>query len=226
MTHRIHTPWKKSRTYGDIYGGRRRRRMTDKIFQREHSLTRPNDGQDVPILISENPSRDYYFPVSVEEMATALAALPESHRAGITHIWLRRLEGRPNHDSPLAEFVCGSGVRAIIVYPWRIDGRLALGRRRPQPAWARQFVRYGASIGRRRGIWYVQFSDANLRRYYIELLLCHEVGHHVDWYNRHWSKASWKPCEDAADQYAFAWGPIAADVISTAAGIHGNAPGV
>lgn len=33
-------------------------------------------------------------------------------------------------------------------------------------------------------------------------LLYQEIGHHVDWYYRHWSKANLKQVEDFADQYA------------------------
>ena len=30
------TPWKKSRTYGDLHGGRKRRKLRDNILKREH----------------------------------------------------------------------------------------------------------------------------------------------------------------------------------------------
>jgi len=33
--------------------------------------------------------------------------------------------------------------------------------------------------------------------------LFHEIGHHLDWYARHWSKANSSILEEAADQYAF-----------------------
>ena len=32
--------------------------------------------------------------------------------------------------------------------------------------------------------------------------LYHEVGHHVDWFGRHWSKANKRQAEEYADQYA------------------------
>jgi uncharacterized FlgJ-related protein len=35
--------------------------------------------------------------------------------------------------------------------------------------------------------------------------LAHEIGHHVDWYSRHWSKANRKQTEEVADQYAAQW---------------------
>jgi len=178
MKHRSTTPWKKSRTYGDIYGGRLRRRMTDNIFARAHSLQRPGPEQALPLLIQDNPSREFFFPVSVEECATALRALPTNHTAGITHIWLRRRSTRTaSTDASLAEFICGSGVRVIVLYPWRTDGRRYLGRSKPAPQQIAMYLRAGAKLGNEHGQWYVEFSEADLRRFYIEHLFCHEVGH-------------------------------------------------
>lgn len=208
MKHRSATPWKKSRTYGDLYGGRMRRRMTDNIFARAHSLQRPEPDQALPILIQDNPSREFVFPVSVEECAAALRALPASHGEGITHIWLRRRPARlAGSASALAEFICGSGVRVIVLYPWRADGRLYVGRRKPHPQSVASYLRFGAEVRCDHGRWYVEFSAADLKRFYIEHLFCHEVGHHVDWYTRHWSKANSRSAEEFADQYAVQWAP-------------------
>lgn len=210
MKRRSTTPWKKSRTYGDIYGGRKRRRMADNIFARAHSIQRPNLDQPIPILIQDNASREYAFPVSAQELAKALCGLPISHSDGITHIWLRRL---PPHmkqvGAPLAEFICGSGVRVIVIYPWRTDGKLYVGRSKPSNHDIIPYLRFGASVVSERGLWYVRFAKAELKRFYIEYLFCHEVGHHVDYYNRRWSKANARKVEEFADQYAVQWGPYA-----------------
>ena len=204
---RLSTPWKKSRTYGDVYGGRKRRRMTDNIFARAHSLQKPAPNQQLPILIQDNPSKNFMFPVTVEEFAQALYGLPESHRSDITHIWLRR---HPNHNrqgnSHLAEFICGSGVRVIIIYPWRIDGRLFMGRNKPSGTVISQYLRFGATVLFEDGSWYIHLSISELRKFYIEHIFCHEVGHHVDWYHRQWSKANARKVEQYADQYAVLWG--------------------
>ncbi|WP_431113049.1 hypothetical protein [Variovorax paradoxus] len=209
MKRRSTTPWKKSRTYGDLYGGRARRRFADNIFARAHSLQRPADGQHLPVLLQDNPSRDYVFPVSVEEVAAALECLPAHHREGITHIWLRKRARREcGPDASLAEFSCGSGVRVVVLYAWPADGALQLGRRKPPPGEIAHFLRYQGVLIQKRGNWAIHFDTAALRRFYLEHLLCHEVGHHVDWYARQWSKANSKEVEAAADQYAYAWGPL------------------
>lgn len=145
------TPWKKSRTYGDIYGGRARRRMTDNIFYRAHSLQRPSDDEILPIVFQDNPSRDYFFPATAEEVLTAFEKLPDSHRDGITHIWLRRSgKNKINCDEPLAEFICGSGVRVIVLYAWPTDGVLFLGKRKPQAREISYFLRFGGLLQKHR----------------------------------------------------------------------------
>jgi hypothetical protein len=181
--------------------------MTDNIFARTHSLMRPTQDQLLPIQIQDNPSREFIFPVSAEQLAECLQSLPVKHREGITHIWLRRHPSRVRQaNAPLAEFVCGSGIRAIVMYPWRADGKFYVGRDKPQPQSIASFLRFGASLLQEYGKWYVHFAEASLRRFYVEHLFCHEVGHHVDWYNRHWSKANQRKTEEAADQYAVRWG--------------------
>ncbi len=215
MKRRTPTPWKKSRTYGDIHGGRTRRRMADNIFARAHSLQRPSAEQRLPLRLQDNPSRDYVFPVSVDEVAAALEQLPPAHREGITHLWLRKRSPRRGGDGQaLAEFICGSGVRVVVLYAWPADGVLALGRRKPQAREVSHFLRYGGVLQQRRGVWTISFEPEALRRFYIEHLLCHEVGHHVEWFSRAWSKANIKETEDYADQYAYVWGPLAGAAVS------------
>lgn len=204
---RKQTAYRKSRKFGDVYGGRSRPKITDGIFRRCHSLERPDPLDDLPILMQDNPSRDYYFPISAEEARTALEALPKRASKGITHIWLRRPSKRKIEASqaPLAEFVCGSGVRVVVLYPWKKDGRILLGRNKPKGGLARDYQKYQATFHKVRGWWYAQIGSDNLRRFYIEYLLFHEVGHHVDWFVRHWSKANVAKTEEAADQYAISW---------------------
>lgn len=210
------TPWKKSRTFGDIYGGRMRLRLNDNIFQRAHSLKKPNPSDELPILIQDNPSRDYFFPISAEEAKEAIAALPRSDYQGITHIWLRRhkkseYEGR---QLPLAEFICGSGVRVIIIYPFPRSMVMALGSKKPSLRQRRELSKWSNNFVYSKGGWSLRWEIDSLRKYYINNLLYHEVGHHVDWYNRYWSAANSTKVEEFADQYAIQKTAIAVKVFN------------
>lgn len=200
------TPWKKSRTFGDIYGGRERRKFADNIFARAHSLERPSPNEELPILIEDNPSRDFFFPLSGKEIVEALKSLPKRDYEGITHIWLRRLKKSDfiNRSQPLAWFACGSGVRLITLYPWPNSMELSLGQKRPSNRIVNETERYGGVIRKRGREWVSEWSLASLRQFYLQGILFHEVGHHIDLYYRHFSDANIKELEEFADQYALA----------------------
>jgi hypothetical protein len=200
---RKHTAWKKSRKFGDIYGGRKSLRMTDSIFERAHSLKRPSIGDELPFLIEDNPSRDFFFPVSVEEVNEAIKELPKDDYRGITHIWLRRIKKSDfvTNEQPLAEFICGSGVRVIILYPWPKDMCIRFAKK-PSSRRIKESLKYGIQLEKVHNVWVFEWNLPALRKFYINGLLYHEVGHHVDWYFRHWSKANSKKLEDFAEHYA------------------------
>ena len=90
MQSRKDTAWKKSRKFGDVKGGRMRPKLADNIFTRAHSLQRPSGGDELPIFITDNPSRDYFFPIGVDDVRRELAHLPQKDWREITHIWFRR----------------------------------------------------------------------------------------------------------------------------------------
>jgi hypothetical protein len=201
---RTHTAWKKSRKFGDIYGGRTRLRLDDNIFKRAHSLKKPGINDQLPILIEENPSKNFFFPLSVSEALEALKALPKRDYEGITHIWLKRikLSDYENGSLPLAEFICGSGVRVIVLYSWSKDLIQHFGQRKPSQRSINEYKKYGAIFSKVGKNWVCKWELKQLRKFYINSLIYHEVGHHVDWYYRNWSGANLKQVEDYADQYA------------------------
>jgi hypothetical protein len=205
MQSRKDTAWKKSRKFGDVKGGRVRPKLADNIFARAHSLQRPSGDMELPIFITDNPSRDYFFPIGEDEVRRELAHLPSKDWRGITHIWFRRFKKTDYeaNELPLAEFSCGSGVRLITLYPWPRSLEWGHGDKKPPAALRRVLERYGAELAIRDGEWISRWEEPALKNFYVEHLLFHEIGHHVDWYSRHWSKANRRTLEEAADQYAF-----------------------
>jgi len=207
MQNRKQTAWRKNRKLGDIQGGRKRVKREDDIFQRRHSLQRPAPDAELPILIEENPSKSFVFPVSGLEVLAHLRQFPEADVQGITHVWLRRSKKKEfvYGETPLAEFICGSGVRVIVLYPWAKDLTLCLGEKKPAARWLRLYERWTTDLFFKKEKWYLRWSEQALKSFYLDHLLAHEIGHHVDWYVRHWSKANRKQLEDVADQYAAQW---------------------
>lgn len=103
---------------------------------------------------------------------------------------------------PFAEFICGSGVRLIVLYPWPKDMLLFVGKKRPNKQLLSNYAEWTTDLRKRGENWFLLWASKPLRHFYIQHLLYHEVGHHVDRYQRHWSKANLKKIEDFADQYA------------------------
>lgn len=89
---RKETAWKKSRKFGDVKGGRTFPKITDRIFNRQHSLQRPSENDELPIFIRDNPSKDFYFPVDEKEILERINQLSIERRENITHIWLKKVD--------------------------------------------------------------------------------------------------------------------------------------
>ena len=77
-----------------------------------------------------------------------------------------------------------------------------LGNKKPSRRRRKELEKWCSDISIINGVWSAKWSLAELRGYYINTLLYHEVGHHIDKYYRHWSKANYKQAEEFADQYA------------------------
>ncbi|HEX3132222.1 MAG TPA: hypothetical protein VHX44_01425, partial [Planctomycetota bacterium] len=69
---RKETAWRKNRKFSDIHGGRTSLKLTDGIFRRVHALKRPAPGDQLPLFISENPSRDFFHPLDAEALRQEL----------------------------------------------------------------------------------------------------------------------------------------------------------
>jgi hypothetical protein len=74
--------------------------------------------------------------------------------------------------------------------------------KKPPNRFCNDFRRFDIEIIKTKNRWIAKPTLLQLRRLYFEHILYHEIGHHIDWYNRHWSKANKKQCEEFANQYA------------------------
>jgi hypothetical protein len=202
---RKQTAWKKNRKFGDIYGGRERKKITDGIMCRHHSLLPHSPHEELPIYIVDNPSRDFFFPLQPNEIAQELQHLPKDDWSTITHIWLRRFKKSEYNtgELPMAEFICGSGVRLIVLYPWPVDMRLFISKKRPSDRQLKLYSSYKTDLIETSNGWFLEWKLPELKNFYIETLLFHEIGHNVDWYRRRWTSANQNAIEEYADQYAF-----------------------
>ncbi len=208
------TAWKKNRQLGDIAGGRRRVKHEDNIICRQHTFTRPSLSEELPFLIQENPSRDFYFPITASEACAYLKTFPPEDISGLTHLWLKPLKSKEYalSDRPLAQYIWGSGVYLIILYPWTRNGLLHFSNRRPSKRVLRQYEQWTTDLIENDGRWCLRWGKEAVRDFYLTGLLAHEIGHHCDPV-RH-SRANTKQCEERAEQYAIRWMPNGQKIFS------------
>ena len=192
------TAWKKNRKFGDIFGGRMWPKRKDGIIRRAHSLSAPSEFDETPIFIADNTSRDYYFPVTPDDIRAALKEYPYEDVEYITHIWLRKHQ----EDDVQGYLATGSGVVAIVLYPMRKDLKIDLGNRRPSGKTLRWYEGYG-QITKSGDRWYVQFTEETAAKYFIERLLAHEIGHCVNYTKGLLNHRSKEKEEKSADNYAY-----------------------
>jgi hypothetical protein len=208
MQNRKYTAWKKNRKFGDKMGGRTHTKLADKVFHREHNLTPPTKTQETPIFLVENPSRDFYFPITIEDVQEALAKLPQEHTEHLTHIWLQKIKKMDYLQGKTLQacFICGGGVYLIVFYPFPTDLKMRLGKKKPLSKVLNFYSPYTNDLKQDEMGWYLQWEEAQIKRYYIESLLLHEVGHSIDcFYKRYWSKTQNAKKEKWAENYAAVW---------------------
>ena len=142
----------------------------DDIFARSHPFSAPEPTDDIPFLIVDNPSKGYYFPIDVDDLQDVLDSYPKEEVDFITHIWLRKhLQKRPN-SLLLAEFMTGSGVYLMTLYPLEKSNRHYFGEWEPIRKVLCEYERF-ANLGEDEHGRYAQFTPESAKQYYLEVLL-------------------------------------------------------
>ncbi|NDV59362.1 hypothetical protein [Bacteroides sp. 519] len=209
IRNRKETAWKKNRRFSDFHGGRMRLKCTDGIFKRYHDLLPPAEGEEKPVFFIENTSKDFYYPVTVDEIKETLEKLPKEHVETITHVWLDKVKTKDylTGETLQGEYICGSGVYLIKLYAVPKDNKMRFGQKKPTNKQLSFYKSYCMDLRHDKKGWYLQWTSEKMKQYFLERLLLHEIGHCVDFiYNRHFSKANRKQLEDFADSYAMVWG--------------------
>ncbi len=207
---RKETAWKKSRKFGDVKGGRKRPKLADNIFNRQHNLQVPPSDVETPIFIVDNASRNLYFPITIDDIKDFLKKLPEKHTENLTHIWLRKMTSKEYEKEGSCQgcFICGSGVSLIVLYPFPTHLKMKFGIKKPSNRTLKWYSAFEPELIHYNGEWMLKWTEEKIKNYYLEGLLLHEVGHQIDSvYQRYWSpNYKRQRAENFADNYAFYWG--------------------
>lgn len=208
MHYKKQTSWKKSRKFGDVMGGRTRPKIADKVFNRMHNFHRPVEGEERPLFFMDNPTRDFYFPVTAEDVKTVLKKLPTEHTEHLTHIWFRKFRKTDylKGETYQSQFICGSGVNLIVFYPFPKNLRMRMGKNKPVKSRLRYYSSFTTDLREDVNGWYLQWDREQIKRYYLERLLLFQIGNAVEsHYQRFWSKAAGDKTDKRADNWAKIW---------------------
>ena len=100
---------------------------------------------------------------------------------------------------------------AVVLFAFPRSRVLDLGERTPKHPLVAEFRRYNATVHRRGKRWHAAFSPEAARRFVLQGVLYHEVGHHQD--RQRWSEANRRQTEQIADQYARSLDGVVAGVL-------------
>jgi hypothetical protein len=105
-------------------------------------------------------------------------------------------------------FICGSGVNLIVMSAFPKDLKMIFGAKKPLKKELNLYSNWCQDLrfDEKKNIWYLQWETEQIRNYYLNFLLMHEIGHFVESaYERFWSKSKERKRENFADNFARVW---------------------
>ncbi len=185
----------------------------------EWALVRADRNPMTTIILSDELKIDVYMrpirdtfvrPFTIDDLEKTLQSIPLKFLHGLERIILfggtKKQEltaGRMFRDGMYYPFESGG---MIVLYPF-LEKRMNWNCSRYSPHEIQEFRWAGAKIVSYKGGLFAQFDEESLKKYYLKIVLIHEIGHHVDWMkNKHDSK---KPItEEFADWFVAVYGVV------------------
>lgn len=178
------------------------------MIRADHKPTMTFDiADDLCIDIYELPVRDSFIrPFTLEELESTLRAVPVRFLKGLERILLfggtKKQELTANRLSRDGFYYPGKNL--IGLHPFlrkELDYRCY----RFSPHHFQEFRRAGVKIVHKKSNIYAQFTLESLKKYYLQIVLVHEIGHHVDFMHDSQSKltekfANWFACNGIKNQ--------------------------
>jgi hypothetical protein len=125
--------------------------------------------------------RDFVMPVTERDVRRFLMDVPSAFLEGLRGVILLR-GSNSQHKLRFANCSCYgcycSGT--IFLHPFPRQELRTIHRGLPKPSILQEYTRAGARIRWVNGIWERTFTPQALRTFYLQDVLMHELGHHVD----------------------------------------------
>ena len=153
-----------------------------------------SESSDQLRIIRENPSRDYFHPCSAGQIRGVIERLPYELTKNIKVVVLRRIpkDDEYNFIEAWKRYEC------IILNSFPRDLRM-IWNHKPEQVVFRDLSCWCNRWKEEKGEWILQWTNSEIRKYYLYHLLLHEIGHFNGWYS------SRKRREDFAENFAIEW---------------------
>lgn len=84
---------------------------------------------------------------------------------------------------------------------------MRFGKKKPEKKLLKWYAEYAPELKEEKDGWNLVWTEEKIKKYYLEGLLLHEIGHQMDSvYKRYWSKNYRRHAENFADNFAYIWG--------------------
>jgi hypothetical protein len=192
-------PIRRNKNIGKTQGGRvksgQAHEKWSKFFGQE-IWEQLSDSSESLHLFTENPSRGFYHPCGIDEYVQLLSRLPPELTRYLKAIILRRTT-KPDAISGVQ---ASRRFRCILINSFPSSRIMDWGGNKPAERVVRHYDPWCRTWSSIEGHWYLEWSEEEVRRYYLYHLFLHELGH----VNQPWFHAV-KRREDFAEGFALEW---------------------
>ena len=143
------------------------------------------DGDPCDIYIAPLDPR-FVRPASFDDVMSTLASVPAEFLLGLGSVFILGGTGKQDRQAEGRRFRFGCywfSPRRICLHAfpcrlltWQLRGSV-------RPSDLQPYRQAGVKCRSDRGRWTLEFDEESLRRFYLEDVLLHEIGHHVDRHN-------------------------------------------
>ena len=135
-----------------------------------------------PRILIEQTRDDFLMPVTPRDLKRMLADVPIEYVHGLKAIFLlggSSKQGKVFYSSLYCYGTYWSD--CIFLHPYPRNRMRMYINRRPKPSLLQEYRRVGALVTHddQDGVW-IRFSRESLKKFYLQDVLLHELGHHVD----------------------------------------------
>lgn len=196
----MRNPTRRNRNIGKTQGGRvkdgKANEKWSRIFTRSVWEQLSDDRPGGYVILTENPSADFYHPCSPAELDAVIARLPKRLTASLRAIVLRRIS-KPDLVRGVEARV---RYRCIILNSFPKSNIVDWGLRSPTPRIKRHYEPWCSYWVQEGDRWLQIWTDEQAKHYYLYHLFLHELGHLND---RSLNAVSQR--ESFAEDFALTW---------------------